>query len=387
VWDDDADGGGFAVKLGDGTSGNHGRLYFVALDDDGFTTTCSGDEPDGNGGTNYMDGQWHHFVGTASDSTDDCNLYIDGVWKDTNDSGAEAGHWDADDGEDIYIGADENNNYDFTGYIDDIMFFVHEELSQSQVTALKEFSFGYGATEMDFVIANYTDVGVLQDTIVNSQDYPLKWGDPGHYAADSDDNGLYRGGNYTVSLPEVRLNLLPDNNRLKFTMTYDNGVPLYLQLDDVDLDGQGSNLLSSYLQPPTLVSPQTMPIFYAWDNDKLIVEFFAFSSGDEGAWFTYQGTRIVFNGTGGNYAGLIKSIGNGVDAPVLMTELVDSPFIARNTPGDFIFHGPEASPSTTPAANEVPVGSYDVSIFLNGYDENGRIFIRSVNLGTILVVE
>jgi hypothetical protein len=249
---------------------------------------------------------------------------------------------------------------------------------------LKEFSFGYGATEIDFFIENYTDAGVLKDTVKNDQDYKLKWGDPGHY---SDDNDLYRGGNYTASMNEVRLNLLPDNNRLGFTMTYASGEPLYLQLDNSNLDGEGSNLLSSYLQPTSLVSPQVLPIFYVWNNDNLTVDFFAFSSGDEGAWFTYQGTRIVFNGTDGNYAGLIKSIGNGVDPVVPMTSLVDSPFIAKNTPGDFIFHGPEASPSTTPAADEVTAGSYDVTIFLNGYDEDGKIFLRSVNLGTILVLE
>ena len=103
-----------------------------------------------------LDSQWHHFVGIGSDVNEHCKLYIDGVLKDTT-FGLEAGHWDADDGEDIYIGADENNNYDFTGYIDDIMFFVNEELSQSQVTALKGYSFGDGATEIDFLIGNYTD--------------------------------------------------------------------------------------------------------------------------------------------------------------------------------------------------------------------------------------
>ena len=45
-------------------------------------------------------------------------------------------------------------------------------------------------------------------------------------------------------------------------------------------------------------------------------------------------------------------------------------------------------PVTSAAAeiDQIPVGNYDVVIYLNGYDENGTIFIRSIDLGLIKVV-
>jgi len=184
---------------------------------------------------------------------------------------------------------------------------------------------------------------------------------------------------------EVRLNLLPDNNRLGFTMSFDSKETLYLNIDDSALDGSGSNLLSSYLQPTTLVSPQILPAFYMWDQDLPLVEFFAYNSGEEGAWFTYQGTRIVFNGTNGNYSGLVYKIDG-----TTMTINSDSPYVARNSEVDIDFYPPQAIPinAIPPTDNEKVIpGIYDVTVFLNGYDEDGTIFLRSIDLGTITVVE
>ena len=238
---------------------------------------------------------------------------------------------------------------------------------------------------MDFLIGNYTDSGTLLNTLKDDQDYELQWGDPGHYSIDNDDNGLYRGGNYTTSMNEVRLNLLPDNNRLGFTMSFASGEALYLTIDNSALDGVGGNLLSSYLQPTTLVSPQFLPAFYFWDQDDPLVEFFVYSSGDEGSWLTYQGTRIVFNGTNGNYSGLVYQI-DGED----MSINSDSPFVARNSDVDIDFYPPQAAPinGVPPTDNEKVVpGIYNVTVFLNGYNEDGTIFLRSINLGTITVLE
>jgi len=186
-------------------------------------------------------------------------------------------------------------------------------------------------------------------------------------------------------MPEGRLNLLPDNNRLGFTMSFASGEPLYFHLDDSALDGSGGNLLSSYLQPTTLISPQILPAFYTWDQDFLLVEFFAYSSGEEGSWLTYQGTRIVFNGTNGNYSGLVYQI-DGED----MTINSDSPFIARNSDVDIDFYPPQAAPinGVPPTDNEKVIpGIYTVTVFLNGYNEDGTIFLRTINLGTITVIE
>jgi len=116
-----------------------------------------------------------------------------------------------------------------------------------------------------------------------------------------------------------------------------------------------------------------------------LVEFFAYNSGEEGAWFTYQGTRIVFNGTNGNYSGLVYKIDG-----TTMTINSDSPYVARNSEVDIDFYPPQAIPinDIPPTDNEKVIpGIYDVTVFLNGYDDDGTIFLRSIDLGTITVVE
>jgi len=385
IWDSSGDSGGIRIEIGDGDPNNHGQLFFRVIDEDGQNTVCYGDEPDGNGGENYMDGNWHHVAGTYDNSRGECEFYLDGTLVYSGNSSAEDPlNWNGN--EDVYIGNSENLDSDFAGYIDDILFWKDYELDLIEVGKLHNYSFGYNATNLHFTLGNYTDAGVLSNQISYSNDYGLKWGDQGHYTDEWDE---YRGGNYTVSLPEVRLNINSDNNRLGFTMSYASGESLFMRIDDSVLSGTQPEEydLSTYLQPPALPSTQVLPVFYVWSNDDLDVTFFAFSSGDEGAWFTEQGTRIIFNGTGGNYAGLIDTIGNGVDTPLLMSGSQDSPYIAQNAPGNFVFHAPQLAPTKSPVGDVVPAGNYDVTVFLSGYDEDGTVFIRSVNLGTIIVTE
>jgi hypothetical protein len=382
LWDDVGAGdmGGYKIELGDGTSDQRGTVFFTNLDEAGGTNGCQSYGDTETGSIDYADGNWHHVVVTMKGS--DCNMYIDGTLVDTDGGGSD--HLDAGTDDYVYIGANESGAEEFFGYIDDVMMweaYVLDEVTDGDVTALFEHSFGYNSTNMNFVISNYTDTGVLSDTIVSSNDYGMKWSDQGHYASDND---IFTGGNYTVSLPEVRLNLLDDNNRLGFTMSFASGEPLEFYLDDSALDGAGGNLLSSYLQPTTLVSPQILPAFYTWDQDFPLVEFFVYSSGEEGSWLTYQGTRIVFNGTNGNYSGLVSQIDG-----VVMTINSDSPFIARNSDIDIDFYPPQTAPTIVPPGEDEKVipGIYDVTVFLNGYNEDGSIFLRSINLGTITVIE
>ena len=148
-------------------------------------------------------------------------------------------------------------------------------------------------------------------------------------------------------------------------------------------------MLSTYLQPPSLIDPQVLPVFHIWDNDNAKVQFFAYSSGDEGSWFTFQGTRIIFNGTSGSYAGLVDTISDGTNT-VIMGMNTDSPFIAKNNQADVDFWPPQKIPflgAPPTEADKVIPGAYDVTIYFNGYDEDGTIFVLSVNLGMITVLE
>jgi len=184
-WDDTGCGtddcAGYIVEIGDGTSDNHGKVFFTDADHTGTTTTCESDEPDGNGGDNYIDSNWHHFVVTMDNAG--CELWIDGVSKDTTGGTGEV-HHDSGSGEDVYIGANVTASAvvseEFFGAIDDILFWFVYQLDQDDIDALFGHSFGYGATKMDFLIGNYTDSGTLLNTLKNDQDYKMKWGDPGH---------------------------------------------------------------------------------------------------------------------------------------------------------------------------------------------------------------
>ncbi len=385
MWDtsdcDDDDCGGYKLVLGNGNTNQRGTVFFTNMDEYGNEHRCESYGDTSSDSIDYADGQWHHVVGTMNNNG--CYMYVDGNNVDYDAGGDE--HLDGDD--DIYIGAAEGGGDEFVGYIDDVMIWMDFDLPQGDVTALFEHSFGYNSTNMHFTLGNYTDTGVLSNQLVNSNDYGMKWSDQGHYSNLWDQ---YRGGNYTVSLPEVRLNINDDGNRLGFTMSYASGEPVYMLMDEGDLDGTESVEydMSSYLQPTDLVDPQVLPVFYTWDRKDKTVEFFAYSAGDEGAWFTFQGTRIIFNGTQGNYAGLIKSISDGTNS-VPMSVTKDSPFIAANSDADFVFHAPQLKPEASFPQNpdKIPAGAYSVSIFINGYDESGTIFIRSISIGTIEVLE
>ena len=114
-------------------------------------------------------------------------------------------------------------------------------------------------------------------------------------------------------------------------------------------------------------------------------------AGDEGAWLTYQGTRVIFNGTNGNYAGLVESVTYGGESPVYLDAEHDSPFIPRNDQADVDFWYPLNSPASgnlgQGSSLHIPIGTYEVFIYLNGYDEIGKIIVRSISLGEVLVVE
>lgn len=374
--------GGYRIELSDQGEGHHGTVTFWYMGRSNTSDKC-----ETSAGTNYIDGEWHHVVGIIGPDSDDyCKLYVDGVLIEDDDDGGDA-HLDGD--YDIFIGADSSVGDEFFGYIDDVLIWANYPMPGSDATALFGHSFGYNSTNMHFTMSNYTSAGVLLNEISYSNDYGMRWSDPGHYTDDWDE---YRGGNYTVSLPETHLNIDPDNNRLGFTMEFASGEPLYMLIDDGDLDGSESEEydMSSYIQPPTLIPPHVLPVYYTWNNDESTVEFFSYSAGNEGAWFTFQGTRIIFNGTNGNYAGLIDTIADDSgDPPVGMSSTDDSPFIAPNTNSDFVFYAPQKNPQDSPPnpGDRIPGGNYDVSIFLNGYDESGRVFVRSISVGTILVIE
>ena len=182
----DGNDGGFNIRLG-GTSDGAGYLGFHA--NDGSDSVNCWAEND------YADNQWHHFVAQRISDTQ-AELWVDGILEDTCTNGG-WGH-DHDDDEDIYIGARQGTADEFTGVIDDIMFWLQFTFDQDDVDALKEFSYGEDAHKFDFVILNTTGTGITVDTLSSETDIGLPWGDPMGSSGNLEDE--WAGGNYTVNL-------------------------------------------------------------------------------------------------------------------------------------------------------------------------------------------
>jgi hypothetical protein len=272
----------------------------------------------------------------------------------------------------------------FEGYLDDIMWWNAYILTADDVAALRGYSFGENATKMNFFINNATGNGVTVDNLATSLDYDLPWSDPFDGGVDYS----WMGGNYTVSLPLVGLNTeVP--NRLNFTMSYSSGETLNLMIDESELDGVGTTPLSSYLQTPQPPDPEHLPTYLYFLNSNTRVEIFIYNAGDEGAWLTYQGTRVIFNGTNGHFAGLVDSVDDGIEE-IFLTAHQDGPFVPAGTQAEIDFYHPKHAPDTAnsvPPADRIPTGFYNVIIYLNGYDETGGIIVRSLDMGTIEVID
>ena len=376
------DCGGFRVEIGDGNSAEHGVVFLRMLDKDAKTTDCKSDEPDGDGGDNYLDGNWHHFAAVEY-AAGKCKLYMDGVEKDDTDGDAdnkvlfEPGY-----DNDVYIGANENAGEGFTGYLDDIMFWNYYPLTASDVTALFGHSFGENSTRLNVYLNNATGIGTTDDVLASDENYGFSWVDPMTHTNVDD---LWAGGNWTSTVSEVIMGIDAPYSRLNFTLSYASGAPLNLRVDDSNIDGTVSTLISSYLQVPS-VDPG-LPVFYVHNRDSKVT-LLASLGVDEGVWFTYQGTRVIFNGTNGHYTGIVDTVNDGVNL-VTVTADADSPFIDENVDAVITFWHPQSIPAASqPSENEkIPLGTYDVNIYLNGYDEGGTIFVRTISLGSIQVVD
>jgi hypothetical protein len=168
-------------------------------------------------------------------------------------------------------------------------------------------------------------------------------------------------------------------------MSYASGTSLSLRVDDSELSGTGVNLLSSFIQAPNADGP--LPVFYSHDRDNKVT-FFAYNAGDEGVWFTFQGTRIVFNGINGHYTGIVDSISNGVETSTLDAD-TDSPYIGSGSDADIVFWHPQRIPTTSQPGESLKIttGDYDVFVYFSGYTEDGVMFVRNISLGTVKVVQ
>ena len=132
------------------------------------------------------------------------------------------------------------------------------------------------------------------------------------------------------------------------------------------------------------------PGFFTYDTSDGNYNVRVTNTGTVSAWFTFAGTGGVFdevnsdlayasipryvNGTGDEFSFLIQSPN---------VELQDTVLLRPDTEMNIEFYPPTTHPSVDgDYGTPIPVGgNYNFYIFLSGYDEQGRTFFKTIDIG------
>ena len=392
----------YRISFGDGNAGNGGKIvfYFENYEADDDYVTCMSP-------LDYDDNTWHHVI-AVRDTDRSCELYIDGNTTPVADESFSGGNNDIDvkDGnEPLRIGWDGTGEY-FKGDIDQIFHWNDRELSDTDISDLYNAKFGDTSSVMDLSIYMTTQDGTNNATAIaesfslnipfqDAQDIPVSDGD-------FDADGIWGNYNFTNDdLPEVTLEV---GERLNFTVNYVSGLDTYMRIDDNTM--LTAPLFSSFLQVPE-PTPE-FATYYKYDNDE-ILQIITYNSGPEGSWFQYQGTRAVFQNlddpNGISYAGLICSLNNtntniehddndnkcdssNGNTGRILNEDRDSIFIPVDNIAYLHFWEIQDRPDQNDSGgNLIPAGTYHLYVFINGYDDTGKSFLRQIDVGRVDVTD
>lgn len=334
------------------------------------------------------DNQWHFIVGVRN-AEDNCILYVDGVEQTDKDTTC-CDNTSAVDADQIGIGWDHKDvNTELTGDIALIMHWNDHVLSQSEVTTLYNTNYGEDATTIQISI-DKTDIdGIVTENIVTDV-ITLDFSAPGINSPTSGNNinfltsnstdekyvetliKTYIGANVTVAEDEHILYTVSD-------VPQSTDLPVFFRMDDNTM-GTPSHLHTSPTEP-------NWPTFLILDNDDLIT-YVAYNEGPNGVWFNYQGTRMVLSTTDGlnSFGAIIKRINQTtVDADQ------DSIYFPADSYASLEFwqlaQPPRGGTNGPSSQTFVDPGDYSAAVFLSGYDEAGEVFLRSIKLGLIHIVD
>ncbi len=321
---------------------------------------------------------WHHFVAVREDANN-CTLYLNGGA--STDTGSDQSnpynnHLVTND---IWmIGVDPDTDGSLTDYfegkIDSIMHWDSDALTSGEVTALYNTKYGVGAHVVDFKIERTDSTGVQTPALITQSNYELKFLDPLQ-----DITNYIHAYNITSSLPQTVLT----NERLLFTIDFVSGLPFGLRIDDETL----SNPTTSYVQLP--IPDSSFPGYFQYDisDGNYIVK--VSNTGTTGAFLTVGGVRGIFDDATSDvaYASVVQYI-NGTTSSFEMLASQDSVYMY---PGSYInieFYPPTTHPSSTSLGTAITSGDqYIFSLYLSGYDERGRTFFKTIDIGGAEVVD
>ncbi|NIP61374.1 MAG: LamG domain-containing protein [Nitrosopumilaceae archaeon] len=346
-------------------SGSSGTLEF------NFDSTDSGSSIVSCTATNLLSGNWHHFVAVREDR-DTCTLFVNGTSVDTQ-TNLDSSNPKLSVDNNWFVGANpviagQPNEY-FKGYIDSIMHWNNAALDANESSTLSSTKYGIGAHTVDYTIEKVDASG--GKTILDSQtNLDLRFLDPLQ-----DLTEFTSSYNLTSSQSQTSLT----NERLLFSINFVSGLEIDLRIDDATLNDPST----SYVQIPPPSDP--LPSYFSYDTSDGNYEVKISNTGTIGAWLTINGLRGVFDDLDNNvaYASIPKYV-NGTGPEFRISDTQDSVYIL---PGKFVtveFYPPTTHPSVDGqyGTNIVPGNSYKFYLYLAGYDETGRTFFRTIDIGS-----
>jgi hypothetical protein len=381
----------YEIAIGDGTSGNHGRVYF-AFNGGGASTSCSS--------TNaaYMDGNWHHLAAVRTGDYS-CKLYIDGTLQSGPGSTGNSGNSIDYSTSAVSIGRFPSTSSSacsgsctngYFGGFDDMLFWNNHQLSSTEVTSVKNTNYGTAAFKVGMVLDKTDKNGVKLSNIIPLTTKGMQYSDKEHWSSNTgtspDRNYYWAGGNFTISAPQITLS---PGQRLNYTFyeVSNSGLNADVRLDDKIFAGTNGDLYSTFIQYPS--SNSTLPSYLQYNRCNAL-DILVYNEGPYGSWATYQGTRVTFNNLFGtdSYAGIIHYV-NGSR----LYSNQDSMFLPVQSTNTFEFYPINNIPNQNngnyctdnPPYIAIPDGTYDMNLFISGYDEHGGSFLRQVPFGTVYV--
>lgn len=383
-----------------------------------YPDTRNCDSPAGDG-IIYDDGAWHHIVGIR-DGAYSCKLYIDGKLMASASTGSGDNEVDVTGWS---IGYDMYNDGDFSG---DVASWIHwngvdNDLSsipttQQQVQDLYFTNYGKNATrlnmKLEVVDSNGATVSVIKEelkkqlpfkdvvlgnTLTQAGDWinlaTANTTDAKYYGDANGDTAVKFKANLTSTTTSVTT--LQTGERLKLSLEWpgnQQNLPINIMFDDgsgwVYPDGP------SYLETPD-PNPR-WPTYLTFDSRESI-KYTAYNEGPEGIWFIYPGTRLVLTSADGlnSYAATPQYV-NKTTAPSVVEAEINPTRDSMYIPDDFVaeieFWPIQAPPDDNSNISgcapecEVPNGSYDAALYLQGYDEAGETFKKTIKLGLVRII-
>lgn len=353
-------------------------------------------------------GKWQHIVGVR-ESTGACTLYINGSNVDTNVGTTGLGQVDVYDTKKkehdpiktAGIGSikfkDEDADNTLYADVSSWMHWNDHALTSDEVEELYYTNYGDNGSRVQVIVNRTDSSGAFPplETIFNFVD-TMPFHDPAvnsiggiNYDFLSDDDDLEKysqnnftaisSGNNTISIDErvaAAINVTDTNQNL----------PIFYRIDDIAYSGDSLVETGSFLQSPETSAP--WPTFLSFCTTAE-VSLIVFNEGPEGIWFTFPGTRLVLttNDSLTSYGAMPLYLVYDGQPNFSIDHNTDGPYVPNQATIEVKFRALHNPPSIPVGGNDAVVaGDYNAAVFLSGFDEGGRAFLKTVDLGLVHII-